>query len=662
MKSVEESRRKSLMHFFFDYCLNILLRWGNRFCRTMINPMPQEVIWKVKFIYFFGVGPNDDNPLIIASRLGLVDMVWGFIKCAKQTNTNLYNGKSGEFQEFLWLRNKLNETALDVAIKQGHVEVAKLLLENASWECLISKRNHEGKLLVSMLADHEHDMFILSILEKARTAAVVQPASTLMWILNQDSKLDQGEVELTPNKNTILHLVSHNGDIKYAHDILVKHPSLVYRRNSEGETPAYVAAREGHVDILAIIISYLRKKNDITESLLVRSIDKHTALHIAIQNHHVGVVFWLIKEIPQLVNLINDFNECPIYLAAERGYHHILNLMLNNGGKQTFEGPKGKTALHAAAISGSKECTAYLLKKGTDQHKRDKQGWTPLQYAVDHNNPLVSAELVDADPSILYEKIKEGGINTSVVHIAASRGYCETVKVLMTHCPGCSELLDEKGNNIFHVAVENKQTEVIKFIYGDISYTRLVNQKDKDGNTPIHLLMASDLEMMEVAMDYRVNINVMNNEKLTPLDMASSSEKRKKLLERVAASSRVQDKSPSIKISRWNEKRTEEEFQLVENLLIVATLIATATFAAAFTVPGGFDGNEGSKQGMPILLRKTAFKAFMLANTGAFASSCSVLGSHVLLLVYRLKSNEVDKENRKSIHTRIVVHGKDFMI
>ncbi|GJZ25348.1 ankyrin repeat-containing protein [Tanacetum coccineum] len=165
----------------------------------------------------------------------------------------------------------------------------------------------------------------------------------------------------------------------------------------------------------------------------------------------------------------------------------------------------------------------------------------------------------------------------------------------------------------------------------------------------------SELLDGKVAVDYRVNINVMNNEKLTPLDMASSSEKRKILLERVAATSHVQDKrSPSIKIRPWDEKRTEEEFQLVENLLIVATLIATATFAAAFTVPGGFDGNEGSKQGMPILLRKTAFKAFMVTNTGAFALSCAVLGSRILLLVYRLKSNQVDEEDQKSIHIRIV--------
>ncbi|PWA58208.1 ankyrin repeat-containing protein [Artemisia annua] len=272
------------------------------------------------------------------------------------------------------------------------------------------------------------------------------------------------------------------------------------------------------------------------------------------------------------------------------------------------------------------ECIKYLLREEIDQKIRDEHGWTPLRYAVHHNNASATAELVDADPSIVNQIMKEDGINTFAVHIAASQGYCETLKVLMTHCPGCSELVDEKGKNILHVAVENKKTEVIELIYQDESYTSLVNEKDKDGNTPMHLLMVSDLEMMEVAIDYR----------------------------RVAASSHVRDKrSLSIKVIPWDEKRTEEEFKLEENLLIVATLIATASFAAAFTVPGGFDGNEGSKQGMPILLRKTAFKVFMLANTGAFASSCSVLGSHIFLLVYRLKPNEVDEENRKSIHTRI---------
>lgn len=57
--------------------------------------------------------------------------------------------------------------------------------------------------------------------------------------------------------------------------------------------------------------------------------------------------------------------------------------------------------------------------------------------------------------------------------------------------------------------------------------------------------------------------------------------------------------------------------------IIVATLILTVTFAAGFTVPGGFDSNPGKNQGMPILLRNTAFKIFVITNALAFLCSIS---------------------------------------
>ncbi|PWA82993.1 ankyrin repeat and SOCS box protein 2 [Artemisia annua] len=322
-----------------------------------------------------------DRPLILASHLGDVPAVRLSLKFAKKMTTNLHNGDSEEFQKFMWTPNLKNETALDVAVKEGHVKVAKLLLENVSLECLVSKRNNEGKLLVTKLYHPEHDDIILDTFDKA-TNAVMHPLAISIHEedLQQESqqvyinsimgplsypqshvndtrasllKLDQGEVELTPNENTILHLVSHIGDIRYARDILVKHPTLVYRCNSEGETPAYIAAREGHVDILAIIINYFRMNNDDTESLLKRSMDNHNALHIAIQNHHVGVVFYLMREVPQLANLVNNSKESPVYLAAERRYYHLLNHILTKCETKSFEGPQGKTALHAAAISGS---------------------------------------------------------------------------------------------------------------------------------------------------------------------------------------------------------------------------------------------------------------------------------------------------------------------
>ncbi|PWA53939.1 ankyrin repeat-containing protein [Artemisia annua] len=76
-----------------------------------------------------------------------------------------------------------------------------------------------------------------------------------------------------------------------------------------------------------------------------------------------------------------------------------------------------------------------------------------------------------------------------------------------------------------------------------------------------------------------------------------------------------------------------------DSLVVVTTLIATASFAAAFTVPGGFDGNEGSKQGMPILLRKAAYKALVVLNALAFSCSCCEGTGYIAALQYTLTGN-----------------------
>ncbi|KAI8561124.1 hypothetical protein RHMOL_Rhmol04G0312800 [Rhododendron molle] len=59
----------------------------------------------------------------------------------------------------------------------------------------------------------------------------------------------------------------------------------------------------------------------------------------------------------------------------------------------------------------------------------------------------------------------------------------------------------------------------------------------------------------------------------------------------------------------------ELSIKLFQTIVIVAALIATITFAAAFTIPGGYDGNPGRDQGMAILARESAFKAFVITNT-----------------------------------------------
>ncbi|ONK74865.1 uncharacterized protein A4U43_C03F10920 [Asparagus officinalis] len=68
---------------------------------------------------------------------------------------------------------------------------------------------------------------------------------------------------------------------------------------------------------------------------------------------------------------------------------------------------------------------------------------------------------------------------------------------------------------------------------------------------------------------------------------------------------------------------------LANNLAIVAVLIATVTFAAAFTMPGGYE-NDGPNRGMAILAKKAVFKAFLISDAIAMVSSIIV----TCLLIY----------------------------
>ena len=69
-----------------------------------------------------------------------------------------------------------------------------------------------------------------------------------------------------------------------------------------------------------------------------------------------------------------------------------------------------------------------------------------------------------------------------------------------------------------------------------------------------------------------------------------------------------------------------------ETNLLSATIIASVTFTAAFTVPGGYESG-GINQGLAVLCKKAAFKAFVIANALAFGFSTASI------LVYMFSAN-----------------------
>ena len=68
--------------------------------------------------------------------------------------------------------------------------------------------------------------------------------------------------------------------------------------------------------------------------------------------------------------------------------------------------------------------------------------------------------------------------------------------------------------------------------------------------------------------------------------------------------------------------------QRSESTVLVATLIATVTFAASFTVPGGYKSQDGVDEGSAVLSKKTSFEIFLIANSAAFGLSLASVFSH----------------------------------
>jgi hypothetical protein len=73
--------------------------------------------------------------------------------------------------------------------------------------------------------------------------------------------------------------------------------------------------------------------------------------------------------------------------------------------------------------------------------------------------------------------------------------------------------------------------------------------------------------------------------------------------------------------TRMNVKSLTQTY--TSNTSLVAILITTITFAAAFTLPGGYSTDTGN-EGLPIMARKAAFQAFLISDSLAMCSSLAV--------------------------------------
>ncbi|XP_050940760.1 protein ACCELERATED CELL DEATH 6-like [Cucumis melo] len=451
--------------------------------------------------------------------------------------------------------------------------------------------------------------------------------------------------QFSPNQNTPLHVATEFRQLGFAKAIVRDCEALLWLQNGAGDTALHVAAKEALPEFVELLIQFRRL-------LAMVNLNGDTALHCAARIGSLICVEKIVEAEPELCGVVNNNGESPLYLAVAAGFWEVPQVIIRKAELlASYKGAKGLTALHPTLFYRNYdfEMIKSLVEWRKEMIKeQDDLGLTPLHYATLYGRTKAINLFLQNESSSIYIVDNNG---ESALHIAAFRGYADAVEEILNCCQDSCYLVDNKGRTPLHAAVLGDQRKVVKLILGRAKQGRVMNKADCDGNMALHhAAFHKFYDIIEIlATNEKVDLNVKNNKFLTALDIFNkhdleglraavirnilvgstgsmtmqhlAAEEIKKMNQEIEIEDDDDgdnDTNGIISIKKKESSYNTEKQKALEVNLLVATLVATVTFAAGFSMPGGYFENVG----LSILSNKGGFKVFVIFNTIAFC--CSV--------------------------------------
>ncbi|RVX19993.1 Protein accelerated cell death 6 [Vitis vinifera] len=246
-------------------------------------------------------------------------------------------------------------------------------------------------------------------------------------------------IQVTPQKNTVLHLATIFG-----HDEIVKLiskdlPFLVMERNCRGDTALHIAARAGNSLLVNLLINS-------TEGVLgVKNETGNTALHEALQHRHEEVAWNIINKDRNMYCSVNKEGKSLLYLAAEAGYANLVRFIMENpAGNYSIEGKlENKPSVKAAILGKNTDVLKIMWERDQSSFNlRCEEGRNPLHYAASIGFVEGINYFLDKYCIAAYQGDKDG---LSPIHIAAIKGHFHIIQEMLQHRPDLMELLTCKA-------------------------------------------------------------------------------------------------------------------------------------------------------------------------------------------------------------------------
>ncbi|KAK7850406.1 ankyrin repeat-containing protein, partial [Quercus suber] len=421
--------------------------------------------------------------------------------------------------------------------------------------------------------------------------------------------------------NTILHETAiSNHSLEVAKRVLEKAPGLLCMRNNLGETALFRTARYGKQDMFDFLTKKISGYDKENQKVFLQRRDKTTILHITILSHHFDLALQIATKFEQLV--------------GERDTDGMTGLQLLSCNPGAFQREDEMSFFKKIVNSVNLYCSVAKRKATEKQEQKYKSAvqlakflierdisWDSTYPGTDQSKPVlhkygsstsIEKKAVEANPvsSLGQEegtaKTAEGGKKTPLF-LATMSGCLEIVEDILKIYPQAVEHIDDKGRNILHIAIKYRQLKIFELVNDmELPMQRLIRKIDEDGNSILHTVGKKNKDyvpekMQGPALELQDELRWFESvKKLTPYHYIDHRNNQK-----LTAEGLFNEANKELR-----EKAIEWIKRTAEGCSIVAVLIATVAFAAAYTIPGG----SNDKTGVPILLNQPFFVVFTVAD------------------------------------------------
>ncbi|THG10898.1 ankyrin repeat-containing protein BDA1-like [Camellia sinensis] len=317
----------------------------------------------------------------------------------------------------------------------------------------------------------------------------------------------------------------------------------------------------------------------------------------------------------------------------------------------------GETPLHIASMVGHFNLVKEIMKSRKEfSQELNEDGLSPLHIASANGHVEIVKELLKADHKLCLVKGRERRIP---LHYAAIKGRVDVIRELILASADSVVDVTARGETVLHLAVKNNQFEAFKDLAEHLKKFNkegVLNRKDDQGNTFLHLAVSKkQYEVIDLVLKKNVvsngalEINSLNKKGLTALDVllffqseAGDSE-IEEILRQAGAMKAEESHSltqpgmnqnqaivainPSSDQSTPNRQRQSPAKRLLDyfkynmdrdspsearhTMLVIAVLIATATYQTVHSPPGGVWADDSMSSNNNVSKPHTAGQAIM---------------------------------------------------